>query len=512
MEDVDGFDRPAIVPRGGERTARCVALAAAQRAARAADEDIGRGHRPKIGDERVETAVGEPHSVNIGDRHDQAGGGEQMAKAARLDPRMDVGCGAEAARLVGCQHRRAQHGQRIVPGHRADQQAVRAEQETQPGKHQRQLVDGVERADGQAQVKAPRRTVEPVFILGNAAGRCGEQWSGIDHRHAIRNRLERLFPARHRAAEQQGGVEPAGDVAKPFEAVVECPLQQEGSDSLARRSVAPQAPQVGIEQGIGHCPALCAGLVRATSTRMAAAGFIFTAARAVLDFALPARCPGCGIIVDDVHLFCATCWGKLEWLTGAGCESCGLPLPSATATSCAACLAKPPRFDAARAAVGYAEVSRGLALRLKHGRKTGAARTMARYMERLLAGVPGDALLVPVPLHRRRLWLRGFNQSMLLARHLSARTGHAVEPRLLRRTRATPSLAGRNARQRAEAVRGAFEVRDGNKLSGRTVVLIDDVHTTGSTANACAGALKRAGAQRVELVVWARAIRPSQAW
>lgn len=229
--------------------------------------------------------------------------------------------------------------------------------------------------------------------------------------------------------------------------------------------------------------------------------------RSVLDFALPPRCGGCGAIVDDVDSFCTDCWRKLEFLQG-GCERCGLPLKGTEAETCGACLAQPPRLDRIRAAVAYDDISRSIALRLKYGRKIALARTMSRYMRPLVGELPSDALLVPVPLHRRRLWSRGFNQSAIVARELSRRTGIPVAVDALRRTRATPPLKGMGMRQRRRTVAGAF--RSTMELRGQTVILVDDVLTTGSTANACARVLKRAGAGRVDLVSWARVIRPMQ--
>jgi ComF family protein len=114
-----------------------------------------------------------------------------------------------------------------------------------------------------------------------------------------------------------------------------------------------------------------------------------------------------------------------------------------------------------------------------------------------------------VPLHRTRLWSRGFNQSALVARELSRRLKIDAEPLLLRRTRRTPPLKGMTALQRRKTVAGAFRVRDCSAVTGKTVVLVDDVLTTGSTAEACARALKRAGAARVELISWARVVKPS---
>jgi ComF family protein len=231
--------------------------------------------------------------------------------------------------------------------------------------------------------------------------------------------------------------------------------------------------------------------------------------RSVLDFALPPRCGGCGTIVDDVDSFCAPCWRELDFLQG-GCTRCGLPLQSTDAETCGACLANPPRLDRIRAAVAYDDISRSIALRLKYGRKTALARTMSRYMGPLVGELPSNAVFVPVPLHRRRLWSRGFNQSAVVARELSRRTGIPVEVDALKRIRATPPLKGMAMRQRRRTVAGAFRANPMADLRGRPIILIDDVLTTGSTANACARVLKRAGAERVDLISWARVIGPSQ--
>ena len=240
-----------------------------------------------------------------------------------------------------------------------------------------------------------------------------------------------------------------------------------------------------------------------------AVGWLRIAGRWALDFALPPRCAGCGTIVADVHSFCADCWTRIEFLGNSGCATCGHPLQATEQTTCGACLARPPRIARTRAAVAYDELSRSLAIRLKYARKVAIARTMARYMAPFVSAGT-DRLLVPVPLHRARLWGRGFNQSALVARELSRRLKIAADPLVLRRIRRTPPLKGMSALQRRKTVAGAFAVRDKQAIAGKTVILVDDVLTTGSTAEACARTLKRAGATRVELISWARVVRPTR--
>ena len=234
----------------------------------------------------------------------------------------------------------------------------------------------------------------------------------------------------------------------------------------------------------------------------------------MLDFALPPRCPGCGTVVDGDHRFCMSCWNQIEFLGVAACMQCAMPLPFVEAgeTPCAACLAHPPSFDRAHAATAYGALTRQVALKLKYGLKPATAITMAKLMARHVRARP-EAVLVPVPLHRWRVWRRGYNQSALIASALARQTDVVADLDALRRTRATPPLKAMNPSKRREAVRGAFVVPDSatHRIRGRDVLLVDDVYTTGSTADACAKALKKAGASSVELHVWARVVRAAHA-
>jgi ComF family protein len=180
------------------------------------------------------------------------------------------------------------------------------------------------------------------------------------------------------------------------------------------------------------------------------------------------------------------------------------------AVRCGACLADPPPFDGAPAALAYGPAARTVALRLKYGRRTGHARLMARLMLRPLARLAGegDALLVPVPLHRWRLWSRGFNQAALVAGELTRIGGVPHDHDLLIRAKPTASLRGKGRRERARIVAGAFALAPGGRAraAGRHLILVDDVHASGATLRAAARALRHSGAARVSALSWARVV------
>jgi ComF family protein len=226
---------------------------------------------------------------------------------------------------------------------------------------------------------------------------------------------------------------------------------------------------------------------------------------AAIGWALPPRCPGCGVPVEADHRFCGPCWSALRFLDTSGCARCGMPLAFDHQDGCCArCLAQPPRHDGVRAAVAYGPVAREIALRLKYGGRIGLAATVARPLSRLM---PEEVeLLVPVPLHRRRLWSRGYNQAALIADALSRATKVPVARQALTRRRATAVLRGQSPAKRRRTLAGAFAVPDRTAVTGRAVALVDDVYTSGATADACTRALLGAGARRVVVLCWARVL------
>jgi len=233
-------------------------------------------------------------------------------------------------------------------------------------------------------------------------------------------------------------------------------------------------------------------------------------ASAALDLVLPPRCPGCAAIVDADGVFCAACWPTLDFITPPYCAACGDPfeLPQPDGALCGACLASPPPY-VARAPFAYAGAARGAVLALKHGDRQHLAPMMAGHMRRAAGALADGATLVPVPLHRWRLWSRGYNQAADLARALAGLTGGTLVVDALVRRKATRPSQGLNPAERRDNLRGAFAAPPGRRdaIAGRRILLVDDVLTTGATVTACAKVLLRAGAASVGVVTFARVVR-----
>lgn len=231
----------------------------------------------------------------------------------------------------------------------------------------------------------------------------------------------------------------------------------------------------------------------------------------VSRFFLPPLCLSCHCGVASQNALCASCWSQLNFIEKPYCRVSGLPFafdPGPGLLS-AAVIASPPPYDAARAVLRYDDVSGRMIHRYKYGDRMEAAPAMAAWMARAGADLLADAsLVVPVPLHRSRLFSRRFNQAAELARYLGHRLKLKVVPDLLVRIKATQPQVGLSGQARRRNVAGAFKInpRFSSLVADKVVVLIDDVMTTGATIEACARVLKGSGAREVRVLTFARVV------
>jgi ComF family protein len=239
------------------------------------------------------------------------------------------------------------------------------------------------------------------------------------------------------------------------------------------------------------------------------------AGRALLDLLLPPHCAVCDAPVDAPGLLCLDCFRRTGFITEPFCARCGVPFATAalggTEHLCPGCRTAPPVFRQARAALRYDAQGRRLILPFKHADRTELSAVLAPQMARAGAALLREAdLLVPVPLHRGRLFRRGYNQAALLAKAVARIAGRPCLPDGLVRLRATAALGEKSAAERAAEVAGAFAVRRSRaaRLRGSRVLLVDDVMTSGATANACAAVLLAAGAASVDVLAAARVPDP----
>jgi len=234
---------------------------------------------------------------------------------------------------------------------------------------------------------------------------------------------------------------------------------------------------------------------------------------AALDLVFPALCPACGVRLAAGRRdpLCGACWTGIDRIACPRCARCGAPALDVdgaaaveTAAACGSCAEEPPPFDYARSAAQY----RGPLREALHAFKFRGKRALARplgdlVLEQCAGTVPADvAALIPVPLARDRQRERGYNQAALLAERVAAALRLPVQPRWLRRVKATAPQSELSAPARRLNVRGAFGASPA--VAGLHVVVVDDVFTTGATARECARALRAGGASRVGVLTVAR--------
>jgi ComF family protein len=235
----------------------------------------------------------------------------------------------------------------------------------------------------------------------------------------------------------------------------------------------------------------------------------------LIDVIAPPRCLVCGLSLQTAASLCAGCWSKLTLIEDPRCDRLGLPFAfdQGEGAISAAALADPPAWNRTRAAAIFNETSRQLVHSLKYRDRHEVSLLLSRLMTRAAGPFLHEAgAIVPVPLHRRRLWARRFNQSALLAQRIAAASRVRYWPELLERVRSTRPQVGLDPEERRKNVRRSFAVPDNLRpqVAGLSIVLVDDVMTTGATAGAAATALLAAGASRVDVLVFALVDAPKR--
>jgi ComF family protein len=232
------------------------------------------------------------------------------------------------------------------------------------------------------------------------------------------------------------------------------------------------------------------------------------------DLLLPPVCIACRARILSHGLLCGPCFASIDFIAPPICARLGVPLPyeAGEGSLSAAAIASPPVYDRARAAARYSDTMRELIQSFKYRDRHEGLPLFARWLRKAGAELLADAdLIVPVPLYPSRLWWRRFNQSAMLAQALGRLSGVPVDCFVLRRVRRTASQVGLSPEQRRRNVAGAFKVDRARaaRVKGKKIIVIDDVITTGATAEACARGLKRAGAARVDVLALARVVEPT---
>ena len=229
----------------------------------------------------------------------------------------------------------------------------------------------------------------------------------------------------------------------------------------------------------------------------------------ILDFFLPPTCPICHKKGFGNGL-CSECFSKLEFIGTQKCSVCGRPLDAIVPgmAVCGQCLKDPPCFHQAEAVFKYNDISKKLILAFKHGDHLELKNLLIKWMTANSAKlITNNDIIIPIPLHWTRLLKRKYNQSALLAQELAQKHGKIYDPINLVRIKATKSQGHLPPNKRKKNIRNVFRVKDPERIKNKSILLIDDVFTTGATANECAKILLKAGAKSVDVLTFAKVVK-----
>jgi ComF family protein len=235
--------------------------------------------------------------------------------------------------------------------------------------------------------------------------------------------------------------------------------------------------------------------------------------KGLADVVFPPRCMACGNVLNEQEdrPFCPTCVSRIQYISSPLCPCCGIPMLGTEGTDhfCGTCLLARPSFSVARAVARYETILLDAIHAFKYSGKITNGQTLGKMMADYGYhdfNISSYSLIIPVPLHRRRLRERGFNQSAILAREIAGRFSLPLDLLSLKKNIFTEAQVGLGKNQRTSNVKGAFDVRDHKKIEGQKIILVDDVYTTGSTVKECARVLMKNKAAEVAVLTLARAV------
>lgn len=488
----------------------------------AIDERIGGAHSLELCHEREGIGIAHGMGFDIRNGEREAGALQETTSIAHLRHGRNARRGAAGDQGISRKEGLTQFGEAFAAKHGDKKKAIRLQFRTKSRHVAGHVIDSLEVEEGDNEVELSLGQIGKVEIakgfdggeLNEAGGSRDLPWQKIDI-----------------GGDEHGFGKVTHIGAKAIGQIIE--------DEIAHKVVAVRTPgkvagdEGGIEQAgrLGHAglfikfsgqmgrPRSNMVLMESEAREVKAAQRwlqVLTGgqalARALVDQLYPPVCAACSAPIEGGHGLCAQCFSQLQPITAPLCPILGLPFEVALGPDAvsAEALADAPPFERARAAVRYGAVAEGLVSRLKYGDRI----ELAEFCARLMLGAGHEfwaakPLLVPVPLHASRIRFRRYNQSLLLARALGKVLELPVDPLLLRRHKKTRSQIGLSGDGRARNVQGAFSAHPDAvvRLKGRRVVLIDDVYTTGATVKAATRALKRGGAEAVDVLTFARVVR-----